>query len=110
MPNDRITRRQLLKFGALAAGLAVIGPRPGLAGPDGPQAGPPTPRVWFPAVLWNTTIRYEPVPLPGAAIAKFVEPVTVFGPASGGTNPRVPGFHMKVIAQELQQQVLPAQF
>jgi len=50
-------------------------------------------------------------PLAGKSIPKFVEPMPVFGPASGGTAPRVQaGTSYTVMMEEFQQKVLPAPF
>ncbi|MDD2734977.1 MAG: multicopper oxidase [Desulfuromonadaceae bacterium] len=57
--------------------------------------------------LANTQILQTP--LPGKNIPKFVEPMPVFGPASGGAAPRVQaGTGYSVTAEEFQQMVLPA--
>ncbi len=55
----------------------------------------------------NTQIAQTP--LPGKNIPKYVDPLPVFGPASGGTAPRVQaGAGYSVTAEEFQQRVLPA--
>ncbi len=55
----------------------------------------------------NTQILQTP--LPGKNIPKFADPMPVFGPASGGTAPRVQaGAGYSVTAEEFQQKVLPA--
>jgi FtsP/CotA-like multicopper oxidase with cupredoxin domain len=47
-------------------------------------------------------------PLPGKKIPKYVEPVPVFGPASGGAAPRVDGMKtLTVSMEEFQEQILP---
>src|SRR6266545_3719892 len=50
-------------------------------------------------------------PLPGKSVPKFVDPLPVFGPASGGAAPRVDGTKpLTVTMKEFQQKVLPASF
>jgi FtsP/CotA-like multicopper oxidase with cupredoxin domain len=48
-------------------------------------------------------------PLSGKSIPKYVEPLPVFGPASGGAIPRVDGTAPYTVSmEEIDQQVLPA--
>jgi spore coat protein A, manganese oxidase len=116
MPRDRITRREMLKYcAALGTGLAILGPRAVGATfepseiPADPRAAA-TPVAWFPVVPANVVPRYQPIPLSGSTLEKFVEPVPVFGPASGGLKPRVAGFNIIVAVHEFRQKILPAAF
>ncbi len=84
------TRRQFIKAGAtgaVAAGMAT-------------QLG------WAPKA--RASFQVAQLPLAGKAIAKYVEPLPVFGPA--GPIPRVTGTAITVTANEVQQKLLPASF
>ena len=53
----------------------------------------------------------QQIPLAGNSIPKYVDPLPVFGPASGGLAPRVSGLKkLTVTMKEFQQQILPASF
>jgi len=71
-------------------------------------------RVLIPAEVDGPCCRSQlpnpQVSLPGAAIPKYVEPLPVFGPASGGAAPRVRKAIFRVSAEEFQHKVLPASF
>jgi FtsP/CotA-like multicopper oxidase with cupredoxin domain len=112
MRDRRLTRRELLRLWAVAGlGLALPGidsrrPAAATAGTLVPQAAPYAPRAWLPWMGLQSTVA--PTPLPGGAIPRFVDPLPVFGPASGGSAPRVTGSSFTMAVREFQQQVLPA--
>jgi FtsP/CotA-like multicopper oxidase with cupredoxin domain len=108
-----MTRRNLLKLcAAVGAGLAVSGLGSGApAGAFGRAAqSAATPMIWLPLVELWPGLKVLQTPLPGASIARFVEPLPVFGPAGGGAAPRVAGTTLTVAAKQFQQKVLPAGF
>lgn len=60
------------------------------------------------AGMSSANTQIPQTPLPGKNIVKFVDPLPVFGPASGGTVPRVQaGAGYSVVMEEFQQRVLP---
>ena len=57
----------------------------------------------------SASVQTPQTPLLGKNIPKFVEPVPVFGPASGGALPRVDGTKpLTATMREFSQQILPA--